>query len=451
MSVDLTFSLPDVGEGLTEAEIVNWRVAVGDTVQVNDVLVEIETAKSVVELPSPHSGIIDELLVQSGETVSVGTILVRFNTHSGSAPPTTTESNAAELDTQSTANPPAPPARPSVLVGYGPSQAPPRRRKLHNAGSLSAPHTPPEAAHTNDIAARKTPARPPTKPPLRRLARQLGVDLESITPGSDGVITRNQIESAGAAHSSDGEQAEEHSSGLEATHPADTRIPIKGVRKAMASAMVASAFSAPHASLWLSVDMTETMGLVRRLRSEPAWQHVKVGPLLILAKATLLAARRHPTLNSSWDETNQQIVIKHAVNLGVAAATPRGLLVPNIKGADRIGLLKLAEAITDLVTTAKTGKTTPEDMDAGTLTITNVGVFGVEGATPILNPGEAAILAFGAVRKIPWVVDDSLAVREVAQLSLSIDHRLVDGEQAGRFLSDIAAILSQPADALLYA
>ncbi|WP_113700314.1 dihydrolipoamide acetyltransferase family protein [Nonomuraea lactucae] len=383
METGHSFTLPDVGEGLTEAEIVTWLVSVGDVISVNDPLVEIETAKATVEIPSPLAGRVDEILVPPGRTVPVGTPLVVIRP-AGSPAPT------EQPEPASTAQPAPEPAstqpRPSVLVGYGPAEPATRRRRLRNTGGD-------RGAATAEPAA---PARVPrAKPPIRQLARRLGVELSDLPAGPDGLVTRKQVEEAG-----------------------ETRTPVKGVQKAMAAAMVASAFTAPHATLWLQVDMTATMGLVERLRRDKAWAGTRVTPLLILAKAVLLAALRHPFVNSSWDERRQEIVTHQGVNLGIAAATPRGLL---------------------------------DDMTGGTMTITNVGVFGVEGATPILNPGEAVIIAFGATRNMPWAVNDEIAIRAVATLAISIDHRVVDGERGSRFLADVARLLEHPAEALLYA
>jgi pyruvate dehydrogenase E2 component (dihydrolipoamide acetyltransferase) len=231
---------------------------------------------------------------------------------------------------------------------------------------------------------------------------------------------------------------------------AETRIPIKGVRKVTAQAMVASAFTAPHVTEWVTTDVTATMDLVQRLKQSREFDGIKVSPLLIAAKACMLAIRRTPEMNASWDEAAQEIVLKHSVNLGIAAATPRGLIVPNIKGADSMPLPDLGRAINDLTAVAREGKTQPADQAGGSFTITNVGVFGVDAGTPILNPGEVGILAFGAVRKQPWVVDDEIVVRQITTLAVSFDHRVVDGEQGSRFLADVAGILEDPARALLF-
>ena len=219
---------------------------------------------------------------------------------------------------------------------------------------------------------------------------------------------------------------------------------MRGVRKHTAAAMVASAFTAPHVTEFLQVDVTETMAAVRRARELPEFAGVKVSPLLFVAKALLVAVRRHPMINSSWDEAAQEIVVKRTVNLGIAVAAERGLLVPNVKGADALPLAGLARAIDELAATARAGKTTPADLAGGTITITNVGVFGVDAGTPILMPGEAAILAFGQVRDLPWVVAGELAVRKVTTLSLSFDHRIVDGELGSAVLRDVGSMLEDP-------
>ncbi|MBV9292703.1 MAG: 2-oxo acid dehydrogenase subunit E2, partial [Frankiales bacterium] len=282
------------------------------------------------------------------------------------------------------------------------------------------------------------------KPPVRKLARDLGVDLRSLTgTGPHGAITRQDVEGAAGAPA----PATTGSAVVAEFDPAtrEQRIPIKGVRKVTAAAMVGSAFTAPHVTIFTTVDVTPMMQLVDRLRAMPEFSDVRVTPLLIVAKALLAAVKRHPMVNSTWDDDAQEIVVKEYVNLGIAAATPRGLIVPNIKNADALSLPQLAGELTQLVATAREGRTTPADMQRGTITITNVGVFGVDNGTPILNPGESAILCFGAVRDQPWVHEGQLAVRKVTQLSLSFDHRIVDGQLGSQFLADVAALLADPA------
>jgi pyruvate dehydrogenase E2 component (dihydrolipoamide acetyltransferase) len=292
------------------------------------------------------------------------------------------------------------------------------------------------------------------KPPVRKLAKDLGVDLRVVAgSGPNGVITRADVESAArppAAGAEPGDVVRMQVAAPVWDSSREQRVPIKGVRKHTAAAMVASAFTAPHVTEFVSVDVTATMQLRQRVAASPEFAGVKVTPLLFVAKALLLAVRRHPMINSSWDEQAQEIVVKEYVNLGIAAATARGLIVPNIKDAGRLPLRDLAVALTELTDTARAGRTTPATMSGGTITITNVGVFGVDTGTPILNPGEAAILALGSVREMPWVVDGELAVRQVAQLSLSFDHRIIDGQLGSEFLADIATLLSDPATAFAW-
>ncbi|MGY1705167.1 dihydrolipoamide acetyltransferase family protein [Geodermatophilus sp. SYSU D00697] len=483
------FRLPDVGEGLTEGEILQWLVAVGDTVTVNQPLCEVETAKAAVELPSPYAGTVTELLHEVGTTVDVGTPIITIDT-GGDAPPAPTGDGAAEQPAAGLIGGEAPGGRTAVLVGYGPRTTEARRRPrraVHphpapaplagsadddsrgtpllttapdartkpvrhgglEVGRAAEAHAAAEEAATALVAAPgRGRLRPLAKPPVRKLAKDLGVDLTALTgSGAGGVITRADVEAAaGRAPAPDAAPAP-----VVALPAGETRrIPVKGVRKHTAAAMVASAFTAPHVTEFLTVDVTRVMKLRARLAARPEFAGVKVSPLLFVAKALLLAARRHPMVNSSWDEAAQEIVVHGQVNLGIAAATPRGLVVPNIKDAGRLSLTELAAALTELTETARAGRTAPADMTGGTITITNVGVFGVDTGTPILNPGESAILAFGAVREMPWVHKGKVRPRQVTQLALSFDHRIVDGELGSRFLADVGALLSDPGTALAF-
>jgi pyruvate dehydrogenase E2 component (dihydrolipoamide acetyltransferase) len=286
-------------------------------------------------------------------------------------------------------------------------------------------------------------ARVLAKPPVRKLARDLGVDLSAVAPtGPGGIVTRADVEHAVAPVAS--------SAPVRITGSGQTRIPIRGVRRHTAAAMVASAFTAPHVTEWLSVDLTRTMRLVNRLRKDREFVGVTVSPLIVVAKALLIAVRRNPQINASWDEAASEIVIHHGVNLGIAVATSRGLVVPNIKDAGRLGLRELASALAELTTTARQGGTSASALTGGTITLTNVGVFGVDAGTPILNPGEAAILAFGQVRKMPWVHKGKVRPRWVTQLAVSFDHRSVDGDLGSHFLADVGAVLEDPARALVW-
>jgi pyruvate dehydrogenase E2 component (dihydrolipoamide acetyltransferase) len=285
-------------------------------------------------------------------------------------------------------------------------------------------------------------ARVLAKPPVRKLAKDLGIDLRSVTPsGPLGTVTRQDVES---------HRAEPVEAAPRAATPGERerREPIKGVRKMMGQAMVDSAFTLPHVTEWVTIDVTRTMRFVDRLKKHRAFDGVKVSPMLVLARAVCLAMRRTPEINAWWDDAAQEIVYKSYVNLGIAAATPRGLVVPNVKDAETMSLVELARAINDATATAREGKTQPADMAGGTFTITNVGVFGVDAGTPIINPGESAILCFGAVRKQPWVHKGKVRARDITTLALSFDHRFIDGAKGSQFLADVAGILEDPATAL---
>ncbi|WP_426242352.1 dihydrolipoamide acetyltransferase family protein [Nocardioides sp. LHG3406-4] len=426
MSESQAFKLPDVGEGLTEAEVVAWHVAVGDEVEINDVLVDIETAKSVVELPSPFAGVVEQILVDAGATADVGTPLIVIGDGTPTAPADATE----------------PDEKPQVLVGPGPKEAAGRLRRL--GATRSAAGGPSPAGSPGAVTDGAEGNRARTTPPVRMLARTLGVDLEALArPGA--LITAEDVERASAP------SPEQPALLRQDEDPRETRIPVKGVRKATAEAMVRSAFTAPHVTEWLTVDVTRSMELVRRLKKDRAWHGVRVNPLLLVARAFVLAVRAYPEINASWDDSTHEIVRKDFVNLGIAAATPRGLLVPNIKDAHALRLPALADALEQLIETARAGRTQPGDLRGGTVTITNIGALGVDGGTPILNPGESAILAFGAVRRQPWVVDDEIQIREVAQLALSFDHRLVDGQLGSAVLVRTGEILADPSNAMLSA
>ena len=421
------FALPDVGEGLTEAEIVSWKVAPGDEVAVNQVIVEIETAKSLVELPSPYAGRIDALLVAEGDTVAVGTPIVSVSAAGE-------EQLTGQLITPAQAALPTevevrehPESEPSgaVLVGYGTDiHAPTRRAQRRDVAS--------------PVPVRRAVAAP-VKPPIRKLAKDLGVDLGRVTPtGPSGEVTRDDVTRT----------KEQVSVFRNVETPAwpdsrEERIPVKGVRKAIATAMVRSAFTAPHVSVFVDVDATRTMEYVKRLKASPDFANVKISPLLVMARAVIWAVRRNPTVNSTW--TDREIVVHHYVNLGIAAATPRGLIVPNVKDAQTMSMRQLAGGLEHLVVTARDGKTQPADMADGTITITNLGSFGMDTGTPILNPGEVAIVALGTIRQKPWVVDGEVVPRYITTLGASFDHRVVDGDVASRFLADVASVVEEPA------
>ncbi|MCW2746881.1 MAG: branched-chain alpha-keto acid dehydrogenase subunit [Nocardioidaceae bacterium] len=398
----MEFRLPDVGEGLTEAEIITWKVAVGDTVKVNDPLLDIETAKSIVELPSPYAGVVTRLGVAEGQTVPVGTVLL-------------TLAGAEAIEDS-----PSLEARTPVLVGYGPrARSRTSRVRRPRASEPSRPAQP-----SGRILA---------KPPVRKLAKDLGIDLDAL-PNNGEIITRADVEAYASAHRAGTE----------------TRVSVRGVRKATAAAMVESASSAPQVTEWIDVDVSRTVEFVGRMKSEPATAHVKA--FHVIVRAVCLALRRTPELNGHWDEAAQEIVLPHAIGLGIAVATPRGLIVPTIPDAGAMSLPKLSTSIIELATTARSGTMQPAQMTGGTFTVTNIGVFGVDGGTPLLSPGQAGILAVGQIARRPWLADDgeTIVARDVATLALTFDHRVVDGAEASRFLSDVAAIARDPAMSLAF-
>lgn len=453
------FPLPDVGEGLTEAELVTWKVKPGDQVTVNQAICEIETAKSLVELPCPFAGEVVELLVKEGEMVEVGSPIISVNTNSPipalsepDAPASGAETGAqsgaqsgavavsvaesaviAGIESDTGAEYKLP-----TLVGYGDnSDAKSRRRAVSTTPTTSA--MPLVATPGASLLAAANSSNVVAKPPIRKLAKELGVDLSKVQgSGLHGEITREDLlASAGQA------SVFRNLSTPEVSNVREERIPVKGMRKAIAAAMVRSAFTAPHVSIFVDVDATRTMEYVKRLKASVDFAGVKVTPLLIMAKAIIWAVRRNPTVNSTW--TDEEIIVHHFVNLGIAAATPRGLIVPNIKDANDMSMLELARAIEQLAATARDGKTTPGEMSDGTITITNIGVFGVDTGTPILNPGEVGIVALGSIRKKPWVVEDAIVVRQVTTIGATFDHRVVDGDVASRFVQDVASVIEEPA------
>ncbi len=485
------YKLPDPGEGLTEAEIVTWMVKVGDVIKINDVVVEVETAKSLVELPSPYAGTVTAILVPEGETVAVGTPIIAVDDGKGGAAPAAPAAPVEKPEEIDYSNPAATGGGENqTLVGYGPRSGAAKRKarrgpataatmagsavQMQVQGSFALGETdtsevvPADEPPVPAVPARETrfEDRPSgtwsvggvlAKPKVRKLARELGVDLATLTPsGPDGIVTADDVHAAangGAAGAADTAEPATPAATTFASAPSgleERREPVKGVRKMMAQAMVESAFSMPHVTEWITVDVTRTMKLVDALRADREFRDVKVSPLLVLSRAVCLAMRRTPEINAHWDEAAQEVVYKGSVNLGIAAATPRGLVVPNVKHADTKSLVELAQELNQLTATAREGRTQPAEMGGGTFTITNVGVFGVDAGTPIINPGEAAILCFGAVRKQPWVHKGRIKARDITTLALSFDHRFIDGAKGSQFLADVAAILENPAAALKF-
>ncbi|MFK0008969.1 2-oxo acid dehydrogenase subunit E2 [Paenarthrobacter sp. NPDC090520] len=531
------FNLPDVGEGLTEAEVVAWKVKPGDTVAINDVLCEIETAKSLVELPSPFAGTVTELLVEEGITVEVGTPIVAVSDNqpgedSPQAPAPSADEVFTPIHGKLSSDQAVTPTYGKLpvdsgdtlaggpLVGSGPKadavkRRPRKRPAAASAGSVrvdenaegtvqdhqsvleaqaavtSVTHRPhPAPAVVRPAApAQTSPAQtaPPqtapavqsqpdvqqpaasrgaaisgtisglvnkvlAKPPVRKFARDLGIDLaDVVATGQRGEVTREDLVSYQAQRDAELDQADSFWGASK--KPQDQRIervPVKGVRKATAKAMVDSAFTAPHVSIFVDVDASRTMEFVKRLKASRDFEGIKVSPLLILAKAVIWAAARNPSVNATWVENadgngGAEIQIKHFMNLGIAAATPRGLMVPNIKDAQDLSLKELALALNELATKARAGKTQPAEMQGGSLTITNIGALGIDTGTPIINPGEVAIIAFGTIKQKPWVLDGEVIPRWITTLGGSFDHRVVDGDLSARFMADVAAILEEPA------
>lgn len=441
---EVLFPLPDVGEGLTEAEIVTWKVAVGDTVALNQPLCDIETAKATVELPSPYAGVIVALNGQPGDIIPVGDTLVTFDVAgTGSV----TAAPSAEKK-------PEAPAREAVLVGYGVANdesVATRHHRRRGSAPVSAPAA--STAPASSVAPRST-------PPVRLYAKQHGIAIDSLRgTGPDGLITRHDVEaaisgtSANAISAPSAPSTTTRLSGYElaswSSGPAEERIPVRGVLRSMVDSMTKSAFTAPHAAVWLKVDATKTMELIASLKGRGAFANVRLSPLTVIAMAVCDGARHFPGINSSFDDVANEVVVRRRVNLGIAADTPRGLIVPNIKGADQLDLLSMARALNDLVDVARAGTTTVAAMSNTTLTITNVGPMGVDAAMPILPPGTGGILAVGQVAKTPWVVNDEIVIRQVVELCLSFDHRMIDGATASNYLAHVGRFLNDPAAALL--
>ena len=446
------FKLPDVGEGLTEADIVAWHVKPGDLVEDGQIIVEIETAKAVVELPCPWDGTVARLLAEEGQTVEVGVPIIAVEV--GTSDSAERAEVAAPASAESASDDEA--GAHSVLVGYGVKASSTTRRARRTAAGRpetaevpTAPEEPVEPPEVPSEPAARSQSKPTlAKPPVRKLAKDLGISLAALAgSGPDGSITRDDVQRAAGAGTPARSAESGNGSRTATSAPAsggEERIAVRGVRKHMAAAMVSSAFTAPHVTEFLQVDVTETMAALRRIRELPEFAELRVSPLLFVARALLVAVARHPLVNSSWDAAAEEIVVKHYVNLGIAVAAERGLIVPNVKRADALTLPELARALQVLTETGRAGKATPADLAGGTITITNVGVFGVDAGTPILTPGETAILAFGQVKDTPWVVDGELAVRKACTLSLSFDHRIVDGELGSAVLRDIGSMLTDP-------
>jgi pyruvate dehydrogenase E2 component (dihydrolipoamide acetyltransferase) len=545
------FRMPDAGEGLTEAEVLSWHVAVGDVVRVNQVLLEVETAKAAVELPSPYAGTVVALLASPGEVVPVGQPIIRIDDAvgaageagaadqpapgsgrvepggeggSGAAGPSAPTPPAAPAPT--TAPPPTPPAAAAppapaaaappapaaaappapaaaaaappptdrVNAAFGgdfgtarlPAAASPPAQDLHGTaegsptGGAAAqgegrgdgqrqavlvgygiregtakhrrPRATPHGAEHVEAGPPGEPARPVrigglelgravedrlgatavrAKPPVRRLARDLGIDLAQVVPtGPAGTITHDDVTRAAEAAA------------------ASEAVPLSHVARMMARAMTESAFSAPHVTEWVDVDVTRMTELIRAARARPDLADLSITPLTFAALGLVRAARRHPAVNATLADDGEHLLLHRSVHLGIAVDSPRGLVVPRVAEAQDLDLRGMADALGRLVATARAGRSRPEDLRGSTITITNVGVFGVDAGTPILNPGEVAILALGRVLPRPWVVDGTVVARDVTTLALSFDHRVVDGALGSRVLREVADFMADPATVL---
>jgi len=452
--VNAEFRLPDLGEGLTEAEVVQWLVAPGDVVALNQTLAEVETAKAIVELPSPHAGVVTALHAAAGETVAVGAPLIEFDVE-GADDASSAASDGGGAEEKAQPN----------LVGYGAAPSAsgrPARRARRAVGGRAATDTAVLEAAPHDasptVSVEVVAERPRSTPPVRAYAKRLGIDLVLVAATvGDRVITRGDVDDYASRTATTAEQVDPAPPRPRVPDDAaslrdgsrETRIPIRGVRKHTAAAMVESAFTAPHVTVFHTVDVTATMDLIASLRGDRSLSEHRIGPLAVVAKAACLALSRTPGLNARWDESAGEIVQFGYVDLGIAAATERGLIVPHIRDAESLTLTELADAVASLAVTAREGRTSPVELAGGTFSISNIGVFGIDAGTPILPPGQSGILAVGAVRRLPWEYRGEIALRQVMTLSLSFDHRIVDGAEGARFLKDVADVLEEPGRAML--
>jgi len=450
------FRLPDLGEGLTDAEVVRWLVAEGDEITLNQPIVEVETAKAMVEIPAPYGGTITRLHAKEGDSVEVGSPLLSVDTGqpAGASGSVLGEAGPGEETPQRQATLVGPGERPQArrrraarggrAQGDGSAPAPAAAAAAPPAAPEAAPAAPAEQAPAPAAAATAT-VRPMATPPVRKYAKDRGVDLEGLQgTGKDGRITHQDVDRALGPAGAEAPAAVEPGVQRVARERGERTIAVTGTRKQIAAAMVASKFSIPHVTEFLTVDATNLMALRARLKALPAAADVRLTPLAIVARAVCAAVRQFPMMNSAWDEQGSQIVVKDYVHLGIATDTETGLLVPNVKDADLLGILDLAREISRVTELARERRASVADLTGGTITITNVGGFGVETGTPIINKPECAIVATGLIAERPWVVDGQLAVRQVMTTSVSFDHRIVDGAYAARFLATLRDLLEDP-------
>jgi 2-oxoisovalerate dehydrogenase E2 component (dihydrolipoyl transacylase) len=427
------FRLPDLGEGLTEAEILGWRVGVGDTVRIDQIIVEVETAKAAVEVPVPFAGVVTELHGSVGEVVNVGEPLITVSAVPIAAGPVT----AAPAPAASTAGE----TSGNVLVGYGTSEG---RRRLRRTVVASGGSGEPARANHGSGEPADSDVRPGgagvavISPLIRRIARDAGLDLSSVSgSGPHGIVQRRDLQRAIVARASG---ATEPTVAGPAGRDSAQRIPLRGTRKAIAEKLARSRREIPEATVWVDVDATELLNARAHLNARNRQSPVSI--LALVAHFALLGLRRYPALNSRV--ADDEIVIPDSVNLGFAAQTDRGLVVPVVHDANRLTVRELSTAMAESTAAARAGGIAPADLAGGTFTVNNYGVFGVDGSVAIINYPEVAILGIGRIVSKPWVVDGQLAIRSLTQLSLVFDHRVCDGGVAGGFLRFVADCVEVP-------
>ncbi|MFG3253930.1 dihydrolipoamide acetyltransferase family protein [Streptomyces sp. NPDC048172] len=447
------FVLPDLGEGLTEATVVRWLVAVGDTVKVDEPVVEVETAKAMVDVPCPYGGVVTAHMADEGAEIPVGAPLVtvavagatadgraRAGAEAGAGDRTEDRAPEPELEHVGGSG--------NVLVGYGTQEPTRRTRRTVRPGPGPAPSqgadgTPSVPASAPDDTARTVPV---ISPLVRRIAREHGLDLRELTgSGPDGLILRADVERAvqGTTEPEPEPLSAPAPTTAPAAPPSAERIPLRGIRGTAAERLSRSRREIPDASCWVDADATELLA-ARRAMNEGR-QESPVSLLALLGRLCTAALARFPALNSTVDTEAREIVVLPEVHLGFAAQTDRGLVVPVVRDAHRLSAEGLGAEMSRLTEAARTGTLTPAELTGGTFTLNNYGVFGVDGSTPIINHPEAAMLGVGRIARKPWVVGDELAVRHVVQLSLTFDHRVCDGGTAGGFLRHVADCVERPA------
>jgi pyruvate dehydrogenase E2 component (dihydrolipoamide acetyltransferase) len=429
------FRLPDLGEGLTEAEILEWRVQVGDTVEVDQIVVEVETAKAAVEVPVPYAGTVRALHCEAGTVLDVGAPLISIAPAQAEGVGASAGAGAGERSREEEQA-----GSGNVLIGYGTGHAPVARRRTRTK-TPQAPVT--VSAKVPAKATAKASAARVISPVVRKFARENGIDLSNLTTiAPDGVVRRRDVTAA--------IERRDQNTVIPATpapaplDPADAieRIPLRGMRRAVAEKLSRSRSEIPDATTWVDVDATELVNTKNALHA--AFPDRRIGLLALLGRICVTGLTRFPELNSSVDTEHGEILRYPHINLGFAAQTDRGLVVPVVHGAHKLSTAELQAEMARLTALARAGEIPPAQLTGGTFTLNNYGVFGVDGSTPIINHPEAALLGVGRIIDKPWVVDGELAVRKVTQLSLTFDHRVCDGGVAGGFLRHVADCVEQP-------